>query len=96
MTPPTWQELSEGGFVVFDEPERGLALYPTIYGNVVISVRGEDGTLHCVTIQLPEIGAVAKAFAESEARAAEARKTLHEQVSEFVAYQLIQRAKGAA
>lgn len=97
MTPaPTWQELRNAGRVLIDQPDRGLAIYPTTHGNVVICVMGDDGALHLVSIQLSEIGDVANALAESEARAIAAQEVLQKQESEIVAYHLIQRAKGPA
>lgn len=94
MTAPTWQELRDAGRVLIDQPERGLAIYPTTHGNVVFAIRAEDGAVYVVPVQLADIGAVASALAESEARATVAREVLIEQESTFEAYHLIQRAKG--
>lgn len=96
MTPPTWDQLRDAGRVLIDEPDRGLAVYPTTHGKVVIAVRGEGGVLIQVPVQLAEMDAVANALAESEARASVAREMLHEQESMFEAFHLIQRAKGAS
>lgn len=93
---PTWQELRDAGRALIDQPDRCLAIYPTTHGNVVICVMGEDGALHLVPIQLSEIGDVANALAESEARAIAAQEVLQEQESAIVAHHLIQRAKGPA
>lgn len=93
---PTWQELRDAGRVLIDQPERGLAMYPTTYGNVVICVMGDDGALHLVPIQLSEIDAVADALIESKARAIAAQDVLQKQQSAIVTHQLIQRAKGPA
>lgn len=91
--PPTWQELRDAGRVLIDQPDRGLAIYPTTYGNVVICVMGDDGSLHLVPIQLSEIGEVAYVLADSEARAIEAQEALQERESEIAAFHLIQRVK---
>ena len=96
MIAPTWDQLRDAGRVVIDEPGRGLAIYPTTHGNVVIALRGEGGALLQVAAQLAEMDDVANALAESEARATAAKEMLHEQESMFEAYHLIQRAKGAA
>lgn len=95
MTAPTWQELRAAGRVLIDQPDRGLAIYPTTYGNVVFATRGEGGSLHLVPIQLSEMDAVANALAESEARALEAQEVLQQQESVIAAHHLILRAKGA-
>ena len=94
MTDPTWEELRDAGRVLIDQPDRGLAIYPTTRGNVVIGVMGKDGTLHFVPILLSEMDAVANALAESEARAAAAQTVIQEQESAVAAYHLIQRVKG--
>ncbi|CAN7704447.1 hypothetical protein LJR066_005721 [Acidovorax sp. LjRoot66] len=96
MTAPTWQELRDAGRVLIDQPERGLAIYPTTRGNVVFAIRAGDGSLHLVPLQLAEIDAVANALAESEARAAAAMSVLQEQETAIAAYELIQRVKGGA
>lgn len=96
MTPPTWEQLRDAGRVVIDQPDRGLAIYPTNHGKVVFAVRGEVGALVQVPVQLAEMDAVANALAESEARASVAQEMLHEQESMFEAFHLIQRAKGAS
>lgn len=96
MNHPNWQELRDAGRVLFDQPDRGLAIYPTTYGNVVIATRGEGGALHHVPILLSEMDAVANALAESEARAAAAKSVIQEQESAVAAYHLIERVKGAS
>lgn len=96
MTPPTWDQLRNAGRVVIDQPDRGLAIYPTTHGKVVFAVRGEGGALVQVPVQLAEMDAVANALAESEARASVAQEMLQEQQSEIAAYHLIQRAMGGA
>ena len=96
MSSPAWQDLRNAGRVVIDEPDRGLAIYPTTHGNVVIAVRAEGGALLHVQVRLNEMDDVANALAESEARAAVVQQTLHEQQAEVAACQLIQRARGTA
>ena len=96
MSSLTWQDLRDAGRVVIDEPDRGLAIYPTTHGNVVIAVRAEDGALLHVQVRLNEMDDVANSLAESEARAVVVQQTLHEQQAEIAAYHLIQRAMGAA
>ena len=96
MTSPTWDQLRDAGRVVIDGPDRGLAIYPTTHGKVVIAVKGEGGALLHVQVQLGEMDAVANALAESEARAAAVQQMIQEQESEIAAYHLIQRAMGTA
>lgn len=95
MTAPTWQELRYAGRAVIDQPDRGLAIYGTTDGHVVICVMGNDGALNRVSVQLAEIDDVATALVESEARAIAAQEVLQRQLS-AVAHHLIQRAKGPA
>lgn len=94
--PPTWQELRDAGRVLIDEPDRGLAIYPTTHGKVVVCVMGGDRALHLVPVQLSEIDDVATALVESEARAIAAQEVLQQQQSAMDAHHLIQRAKGPA
>lgn len=94
--PPTWQELRDAGRVQIDQPDRGLAIYPSVMGNVILGVRTGDGAVCFLPIQLSEFDAVATALAESEARASVAKELLHQQESMVEAYQLIQRVKGSA
>ncbi len=94
--PPTWQQLLDGGVVVFDEPEYGLAIYPTTIGMVYIAIRTTTGDLHRVGFGVGNVGGVANFLAAAEARAIAAQKVLHEQESAIAAHQLIQRAKGPA
>jgi len=91
---PTWQELCDAGRVLIDQPEQGLAIYPTTCGTVVIAVRGDSDALQFAVIQLSEMSDVANALAESEARAAAAQEMLHEHESAIAAHHLIQRIKG--
>ncbi|CAN7368468.1 hypothetical protein [Acidovorax sp. LjRoot117] len=95
MTSPTWQELRDAGRVLIDQPDRGLAIYPTTLGKIVIVVRAVGGDVHVVPVQLPEVDAVAHAIAECESRATAAQEILHEKASAIEAYHLIQRAMGA-
>ena len=94
--PPTWQQLLDGGVVVVDEPEYGLAIYPTTIGMVYIAIRTTTGDLHRVGFGVGNVGGVANFLAAAEARAIAAQKVLHEQESAIAAHQLIQRAKGPA
>lgn len=94
--PPTWQELRDAGRVFIDQPDRGLAIYPSTIGNVVLGVRTGDGSVHLLPIQLSEFDAVATALAESEARAIATQEVLQEQESAITAHNLILRAKGTA
>ena len=94
--PPTWQQLLDGGVVVFDEPEYGLAIYPTTIGMVYIAIRTTTGDLHRVGFGVGNVGGVANFLAAAEARAIAAQKVLHEQESAIAAHHLIQRAKGPA
>lgn len=94
--PPTWQELRDAGRVLIDEPDRGLAIYPTTHGKVVFCVMDAEGALHLVPVQLSEIDDVATALVESEARAIAAQEVLQQQQSAIDAHHLIQRAKGPA
>lgn len=93
--PPTWQELRQAGRVLIDQPDCGLAIYPGSHGKVVICVMGDDGALHLVPIHLSEMDVVAKAIAESEARAIAAQEVFREQESAIAAHHLIQRLKEA-
>ncbi|MBV7428069.1 MULTISPECIES: hypothetical protein [unclassified Acidovorax] len=94
MNSPTWQELCDAGRVLIDQPDRGLAIYPTTHGNVVVGVRSGDGALHLLAIQLSEMDAVANALAESEVRADEAKSLLQWQESAVAAYHAIERVRG--
>ena len=94
--PSTWQQLLDGGVVVFDEPEYGLAIYPTTIGMVYIAIRTTTGDLHRVGVSAGNVGGVANFLAAAEARAIAAREVLHEQESAIAAHHLIQRAKGPA
>jgi hypothetical protein len=96
MIAPTWEQLRDAGRVVIDQPDRGLAIFPTTHGVIVVGVKSQDGTVQLASIQLCEMDAVANALAECEARAAAALEMMQEQQSEIAAYHLIQRAMGAA
>ena len=94
--PPTWQQLLDGGVVVFDEPEYGLAIYPTTIGMVYIAIRTTTGDLHRVGVSAGNVGGVANFLAAAEARAIAAQEVLREQETAIAAHRLIQRAKGSA
>lgn len=94
--PPTWQQLRDAGVVVFDEPEYGLAIYPTTIGTVYVAIKTKNGDVHRVGFNAGDVGGVANFLAAAEARAIAAQEVLHEQKSAIAAHQLIQRAKGPA
>ena len=94
--PPTWQQLRDAGVVVFDEPEYGLAIYPTTIGTVYVAIKTKTGDVHRVGFSAGDVGGVANFLAAAEARAIAAQEVLHEQESAIAAHQLIQRAKGPA
>lgn len=96
MTAPTWQELLDAGVVVFDEPEHGLAIYPTTIGMVYIAVKTKTGDVHRVGFGAGDAGGVASFLAAAEARAIAAQEVLQQQQSAIAAHQLIERAKGPA
>ena len=96
MTAPTWQELRDAGVVVFDEPEHGLAIYPTTIGMVYVAIKTKTGDVHRVRFSAGDVGGVANFLAAAEARAIAAQEVLLQQQSVVVAHHLIQRAKGAA
>ena len=94
--PPTWQELRGAGVVVFDEPEHGLAIYPTNTGMVYVAIRTKTGDLHRVGFSAGNVGGVANFLAAAEVRAIAAQEVLREQETAIAAHRLIQRAKGSA
>lgn len=94
--PPTWNELRDAGVVALDEPDYGLAIYPTTIGMVYVAIRTKTGDIHRVGFSAGDVGGVANFLAAAEARAIAAQEVLHEQKSAIAAHQLIQRAKGPA
>jgi hypothetical protein len=96
MTAPTWQELRDAGHAVFDQPERGLAVYATDRGTVVVAMRGEGGLVHRVGMLPREVGSLADALMGAEATATAVLDALHDRLSSLEAFNLIQRVKGGS
>lgn len=96
MTAPTWQELRDAGAVVFDEPGCALAVYPAGEGGIVIAIKSADGTVHRVGTTPAGAKVFGGELAGVAAFAAQAAQARHEHETAIAAYELIQRAKGAA
>lgn len=94
--PPTWKELRDAGVVALDEPDYGLAIYPTTIGMVYVAIRTKAGDVHRVGFSAGDVGGVANLLAAAAARAIAAQEVLQKQQSAIVAHHLIQRAKGPA
>lgn len=83
MNAPSWQELRDLGYVVTDLPHRRLAIYPTIYGTVVMAAQQGDQP----TVLTGMLASEMTAFKEAVLRA-------HQQANTVV--QEIESAKSAA
>ncbi len=92
MSAPDWNDLKADGRVVFDYPDRKLAVYSNTSGGVV-TLSVEDGRATYSTLEDWEIPAFLDAFclAANEAQAISA-----EMDAEYETHLALERAKGAA
>lgn len=69
MNIPTWEELRSRGYMLVDLPQRRLAIYPNVYGVVVIASQLGESPMLLTALYANEVQAAQEALATAHAQA---------------------------